>query len=148
MTETIRSATGQRECRLYRFYGWDPRTGYTTKTLIYVGETGRQPFERLMEHIDAQPWADTITSWEVDDEVFAGKPAVLAAETAAIRGERPLYNVKGNMANPVRVKPWEAVAQRHRRDDEAGRPRWVAPAGDVSRSAVRPQRRAASVIQL
>lgn len=125
MTQTYDPSVDTRDCRLYRFYGWDPRTNYTTKVLIYIGETVREPFERLMEHIDEQPWRDTITSWEVDDRVYAGKAEVLAAEAAAIRRERPLYNVRENMGNPCRVKPWEAEAQRHRRDDVAGKPRWV-----------------------
>jgi hypothetical protein len=126
-----------RECRLYRFYGWDPRTNYTTKTLIYIGETVRQPFERLMEHVGDKPWADTITSWEVDDRVFAGKGEVLAAEVAAIRSEQPLYNYEGNLANPHRVEIWRQEKQRHARDDAAGRRRWVKPVPRQRASSVR-----------
>lgn len=125
MTQTMPAGVDMRDCRLYRFWVRHPATG--RKVLGYVGETIRQPLTRLMEHIDAQPWADTITSWEVDDEVFAGKAQALRAEAAAIKAERPLYNIRENMGNPLRVKPWEAKAQRWARDDAAGKPRWVPP---------------------
>lgn len=128
MTATLPAVSDLRDCRLYRFYGWDPRTDYTTKTLIYVGETVRQPFERLMEHVGDQPWADTITSWEVDDRVFAGKGQVLAAEAAAIRDEKPVYNVRENGQNQRRVIPPDAIRQRRARDAAHGRARWVHPA--------------------
>lgn len=139
-----------RDCRLYRFYGLDPRTNYTTKTLLYIGETVRQPFDRLLEHLRDQPWFDTVTSWEVDDRVFAGKDAVLAAELAAIQAERPLYNVKGNEENRLRIRPWEAQAQRARRDAEAGRAPWTPPrretvAAPQRRAPRRPRRRVASL---
>lgn len=127
MTATMPASTDVRDCRLYRFYGWDPRTNYTTKTLIYIGETGRQPLERLLEHIYDKPWADTITSWEVDDRVFAGKRQVLEAEAAAIRAERPLYNMRGNEDNEDRIIPPVAIRQRRARDAERGRARWTHP---------------------
>jgi hypothetical protein len=115
------SGTDQRDCALYRFWVRHPTTGRIV--LGYVGETVRMPFVRLMEHIYDQPWADTIVRWEVDTTVYAGKVAVLAAEKAAIERERPLYNIEHNMGNPVRVKPWEAVAQRQARE-----PGWQPPA--------------------
>lgn len=103
--------TDTRTCSLYRFWVLDPATGYTTRVLGYVGETARIPFERLMEHVYAQPWADTIVGWEVDPTVYTGKAAVLAAEKAAVRRERPLYNVEWNMGNPDRIPPWKAERQ-------------------------------------
>lgn len=136
MTSTLPPRAQLQDCRLYRFWVTHPLTGEVV--LGYIGETVRQPFERLLEHLATQPWFDTVVRWEVDEQVFAGKPAVLAAEAAAIRAERPLYNVKENMGNPVRVKPWEAVAQRRRRDDEAGRPRWVQPADTGPRTSTKP----------
>jgi hypothetical protein len=114
-----------RDCRLYRFWVEHPVTG--EEVLGYVGETVRQPFARLMEHVDSQPWMDTVTRWERDPVVYPGKLAVLEAEAAAIRIERPLYNVKGNLDNPERVPPPLAIRQRRARDAEHGKPRWVHP---------------------
>jgi hypothetical protein len=125
----------QRDCRLYRFFVTDPRTNYTTKTLGYVGESVRLPFQRMMEHIYEQPWADTIVGWEVDATVYPGKAAVLAAEEAAIKAERPLYNVEHNRGNPRRVKPWDAERQ------AAERGRMLRP---QPRTTQRPQARATS----
>lgn len=125
MTQTMTADADTRDCHLYRFYVRHPLTGQ--RVLGYIGETVRQPFTRLMEHIGEQPWVDTILGWEVDSVTYPGKAAVLRAEAAAIRAERPLYNVKGNETNPCRVKPWDAKRQRWARDDEKGRPRWVPP---------------------
>lgn len=127
MTETMPRRADLRDCRRYRFYGWDPRTDYSTKTLIYIGETGRWPFERLMEHVADQPWADTITLWEVDDAIYPGKVAVVEAERQAIEDELPLYNYEFNLGNPHRVEIWRAKEQRWARDDAASRPRWRPP---------------------
>jgi hypothetical protein len=125
VTAVASQATDLRDCRLYRFWVRHPRTG--RRVLGYIGETVRLPFERLMEHVEDQPWADTVVAWEVDDRVFAGKDAVLAAEAAAIRAERPLYNFEENQQNRLRVPIPRAVEQRHARDDAAGRPRWIPP---------------------
>jgi hypothetical protein len=126
VTATIPQYVDLRDCRLYRFWVIHPLTGETV--LGYVGETVRQPFERLMEHVQDQPWIDTVVRWEIDDRVFTGKQAVLQAESAAIRAERPLYNVRGNESNPLRIPPPEAIRQRRARDLERRRPRWVHPA--------------------
>jgi hypothetical protein len=112
-----------RDCHLYRFWVRHPLTG--ERVLGYIGETARLPFERLMEHVMSQPWADTILAWEVDDRVYPGKQAVLEAEAAAIRSERPLYNYRENLDNPHRVEIWRAKEQRRVRDAARGRPRWV-----------------------
>lgn len=122
-----------RDCRLYRFWVEHPVTG--EEVLGYVGETVRQPFDRLMEHVGDKPWMDTVTRWERDSRVFAGKRAVLDAEAAAIRDERPLYNVKGNERNDERIPPPLAIRQRRARDLERDKPRWVHP---DDRDAVRP----------
>jgi len=114
------SGVDRRDCALYRFWVRHPVTGKVV--LGYVGETVRLPFVRLMEHIYDQPWADTIVRWEVESTVYPGKAAVLAAEKAAIERERPLYNIEHNMGNPLRVKPWEAVAHRQARE-----PGWQPP---------------------
>lgn len=137
MTSVLPTPTDTRDCHLYRFWVRHPLTG--RRVLGYVGETVRQPFVRLMEHIGDQPWADTILGWEVDEVVYTGKAAVLEAEAAAIRAERPLYNYRENLDNPLRVEIWRAKEQRRARDDAGGRPRWVKP--------VPAQRSPASTIQ-
>jgi hypothetical protein len=114
-----------RTCRLYRFYVEHPLTG--EEVLGYVGETIREPFERLMEHVQSQPWIDTVTRWEKDPRVFASKRDVLKAEAAAIRAERPLYNVIGNEHNDDRIIPPDAIRQRRARDAQQVQPRWVHP---------------------
>lgn len=118
--------TAHRPCSLYRIYVLDPRTNYTTVTLGYIGETGRMPFTRFIEHLYEQPWGDTIVGHpEVDPRVFAGKDAVLAAERAAVEAEHPLFNIEFNMGNPDRIRPWEAHEQRRRREAAKGNPDWV-----------------------
>ncbi|MGX6605682.1 hypothetical protein ACWKSP_26640 [Micromonosporaceae bacterium Da 78-11] len=111
-----------------------PITG--EEVLGYVGETVRIPFARLMEHMDIQPWIDTVTRWERDPRVFAGKQAVLDAEAAAIRAEKPLYNVRGNETNRDRIIPPDAIRQRRARDAAANAARWVHP-DDRTPAAVR-----------
>lgn len=125
MTTVEPAGLNVRECRLYRFYVEHPLTGQ--EVLGYVGETIREPFERLLEHVRDQPWIDTVTRWERDPRVFGSKAEVLAAEAAAIAAERPLYNVLGNEGNPLRIPPPEAIRQRRQRDLEQGRPRWQHP---------------------
>jgi hypothetical protein len=134
-------------CALYRFKVRDPGDGYRTRRLGYVGETARFPLARLMEHIAQQPWADTIVSWEVDDTDFAGKDAVLAAEEAAIKAEKPLYNVEHNLANPDRITRQRAAEQRRERSRRRARDEspWVPatgpnPAGSPVRNRPRPSR--------
>lgn len=140
MTLPPQTNNGQRECALYRFWVLHPETGQ--RVLGYIGETARMPFQRLMEHIYQQPWADTIVAWEVDSTVYPSKAAVLAAERAAILAERPLYNIEGNRGNPDRVPPWTAVEHRQRRE-----PGWQPPVKGVPRiprqRAPRPARRPA-----
>lgn len=126
MTHALPSAVDVRDCRLYRFWVRDPDTG--ERVFGYLGETVRQPLARLVEHLNSQPWADTIIGWEVDDRVFAGKDAVLAAERAAVEAELPLYNDEWNRGNPHRIDLEQARLQRWARDDAAGKPRWAPPA--------------------
>lgn len=143
------TVSGQRDCALYRFWVRHPETG--GRALGYVGETGRLPFQRLMEHIYQQPWADTIVAWEVDPVTFSDKTSVLAAERRAIETELPLYNVDGNLANPGRIPPGRAVLQRQARD-----PGWMQPQRNVRvprqraprAAGPRPARRAAPPSQL
>ncbi len=136
MTSTPPRPEALRECRLYRFWITHPVTG--KRVLGYIGETGRLPFERLMEHVMSQPWADTILAWEVDPVTYWGKQAVLVAERAAIEAERPIYNYRENLSNPQRVEIWRAKEQRWARDDRLGRPRWVDPVKGGRRPAAAP----------
>ncbi len=125
LTRPYLSGAEQRDCRLYRIYGLDPRTGYKTTTLIYIGETGREPFVRFVEHLYEQPFGDTIVGLpQVDPRVFGSKAQVWAAERAAIEAERPLYNYEWNLNNPRRIPIPVAREQRWARDRAAGRPQW------------------------
>jgi hypothetical protein len=125
------SSVDLRDCRLYRFWVEHPVTG--EEVLGYIGETVRQPVERMMEHLRDQPWFDTVTRWERDPQIFVGKPAVLEAERQAIRAEKPLYNVRENERNEERIPPPLAIRQRRARDAQRNAPRWVHPAdrGDL-----------------
>ena len=125
-----------RECALYRFWVRHPVTG--KRVLGYIGETVRMPLVRLLEHVNEQPWSDTILAWEVDPGVYRGKPAVLAAEKAAIESERPLYNYEHNLGNPDRVEVWRAREQRLARD-----PHWRPAKG----TRVPRQRATAAVVE-
>ena len=125
MTATMPPGVDVRDCRLYRFWVEHPVTG--EEVVGYIGETVRQPFERLMEHVKDQPWIDTVIRWERDPVVYAGKQHVLEAEAAAIRAEHPLYNVRGNEQNDDRIIPPVAIRQRRARDAQRGRARWVHP---------------------
>ncbi len=139
MTSTLPRNPDVRECRLYRYWVAHPVTG--ERVLGYIGETGRLPFARLMEHVMSQPWADTTLAWEVDPTVYWGKRAVLVAERAAIEAERPLYNDRHNDANPRWVDYDAQVLQRHARDRAQGFPPWQPGARQVRRRTGRPSRR-------
>jgi hypothetical protein len=111
----------RRECALYRIRVLDPRTNYKTVTLGYIGETGRMPFTRFMEHLYDQPWGDTIVGHpEVDPRVFSGKAEVLAAEEEAVKAERPLYNIEWQKGAPHQIPQWTAREQREARDRAKG----------------------------
>lgn len=136
-----------RDCRLYRFRVYHPDDmglpAESRRVVIgYIGETVRQPLARLLEHLYDQPWADTIVGWDVDPRVFAGKKAVLRAESIAIYTKRPLYNVEQNTGNGDRIPPPLAIRQRRARDAvKQDAPRWVHPDDRVGE---RPARRAAA----
>jgi hypothetical protein len=77
--------TNVRVYRLYRFYDFEGR-------LLYIGQTGRRPLARLIEHLYEQQWAHEIARWEVDPRVWHSEVEVLAAEEAAIKVEKPIRN--------------------------------------------------------
>jgi hypothetical protein len=103
----------------------------------YVGQTRQQIWEREDQHREDKPWSDTIVGDYFQDPITGRiyQAVVLAEgewddaeldarELSYIRSLLPLYNIVGNMANPCRVKPWDAKKQRHLRDRAAGRPLW------------------------
>lgn len=117
----------RRDCALYRVMVVHPVTGKVV--LGYIGETGRMPFTRFMEHLYDQPWGDTIVGHpHVDPRVFAGKAQVLAAEQAAVIAEKPLYNIKYQKGAPHQIPQWTAREQRAERDRRRGAatPDWAA----------------------
>lgn len=144
-------------CHVYWIYVWDPRTNFTTLTLGYVGETAQNPPEkRFLGHLDDKPWADTVPYRDpvealakgtlvISQQSYPCKADVVAAETAAIVRDRPLYNYRGNEANPDRVPMWQQGHDRDARDVANGVPvgqRWsdLAPA--------RPQRQTVRTLRL
>lgn len=133
----------RRDCALYRIMVVHPVTGKIV--LGYIGETGRMPFTRFMEHLYDQPWGDTIVGHpHVDPRVFAGKAAVLAAEEAAVLAEKPLYNIEWQKGAVHAIPQWTAREQRAERDRQRGTitPDWAAKG--ASAPTVRPQHAAAS----
>ncbi len=119
-------------CHLYWIYVWDPRTNFTTLTLGYVGESN-DPLARFYEHLDEQPWSDTIPDTNPDealasgilvvsDEVYPDKLAAWLAEEAAVLRDRPLYNYEYNLSNPDRIPVYAARAARAERDAANGIP--------------------------
>ncbi len=122
-----------RDCKLYRFKCWHPDDMHLPvaqrRILLkaYFGETGREPFARLLEHIRDQPWGDTMAGWDVIGE-YSSKTAVLEAEREAIEREQPTYNVEWNGGNRYRIPPPQAIRQRRARDAaNPHRPPWVHP---------------------
>ena len=77
---------------LYRFFGADD-------TLLYIGITC-DPGSRWTKHAEERPWWCEVS--RVTLETFDTRDAVLAAEAAAIRTERPRYN---QQHNGTRVAP-------------------------------------------
>lgn len=91
--------------RLYRFY--DERGA-----LLYVGQTGRMPLHRAVEHLREQSWAGEVATWQLDPRVWGSVDEVLDAERRAIRAEQPRYNVVHNGRNPHRVPVARTPRQR------------------------------------
>ncbi len=130
-------------CRLYRINGPHPDNARTVhdpdprvvfpapRRLVYVGECvdtdRRSPRDRWAEHLDLQPWGDTIPTRAydaaiadgtlvVDDVIYPTKRAVKRAEQAAIMTGQPLYNWVHNQLNRHQIPKWTAIAQRAERD--------------------------------
>jgi hypothetical protein len=73
------------ETTLYRLFDQDGE-------LLYVGISGRW-VRRLASHAARQGWWDDVAS--VTRQPFPSRSEALEAEAAAIRQERPRYNVQG-----------------------------------------------------
>lgn len=109
----------------------------------YVGQTARDPYVRLAEHRETQPWADLIVHPEII-VVWAGRQVLQSQldtmERWYIRNGvphpdgtgsyRPRYNIEHNMDNSARTLPWTAIAQRQDRD-----PLYRAPSRPLRRTA-------------
>lgn len=84
---------------VYRMYDADLH-------LLYVG-CSTNLMQRVSGHRSTVPWwpdVDTITV-----EHFADRSSALAAETVAIRDERPLHNVRGLATQSATAKPQPAA---------------------------------------
>lgn len=123
-------------CRVYLIFGPHPVLGY--RTLLYVGECvdtpRRGPRDRFAEHLEDQPWGDTVPhrTYEaalaagtlvVSTEVYATKRKARVAERDAIIAGQPLYNWKCNELNPIQIPRWDQETQRAERDQHRGIPK-------------------------
>lgn len=104
---------------------WDPLAITTGREYPgYVGKTQRHdPAVRWREHVEGtedkgpQPWADTITRWDLLYTSQRVPGVVLGVlEWWHIKTQRPLYNQRMNTRNTRMITPLEALAQRDTRD--------------------------------
>jgi hypothetical protein len=115
----VRSPAGVRrpvgEWRIYRWWGYlPPESGLWRRflawllggwqQLLYLGQTGRQPIVRALEHAIDKSWCADALTLEIDPRVWRSEADVLAYEGAAIRRERPVHNVAHNGNNPGAVR--------------------------------------------
>jgi hypothetical protein len=99
-------------CR--KHLGWGTHFGY-------VGVTNR-PDLRDLQHRADKPWADLIMKRHMIPLGVMPRLVAEALETVLIRVTLPVYNVKHNMGNPRRIKPYAAKQQRWARDGAAQSP--------------------------
>lgn len=92
----------------------------------YIGQTRRTLAEREREHRGDKPWSDLIVgSFRV---IWSGDPTddeLDAIERKLIIDRLPRYNIEHQKGALHAVPKWDQLSQRHERDDELGRPRWV-----------------------
>lgn len=85
---------------LYRLYDADG-------VVLYIGIAGN-PGKRFEQHAKDKAWWSQVSTIRLDH--YAGRALALAAETAAIRSERPRHNIVGLPTGPVAVEsndgPW------------------------------------------
>ena len=88
----------------------------------YVGKTRRRLETRVAEHMESQPWSDTVVAcpgtvahvlWESPNVSGLG---LALREWWFIRTRRPLYNHTHNLSNGRRIPKHEAAKQRARRE--------------------------------
>jgi hypothetical protein len=98
------TALEQRPHALYRFFG---KAG----VLLYVGITASLP-TRLSNHRGDKPWWTEVVDIKIAH--YGNRVEVLAAEAAAIKAEKPVWNVKHNRgsASPPRSKRSLSAAER------------------------------------
>jgi hypothetical protein len=114
----------------------DPETGDVI--LGYVGKTTRSLAEREREHRGDKPWSDLIVGsirplWE-------GNPTpdeLSQLEDGYIDDLKPRYNVAGQKGEPWAMPVVVQIAQRHQRDQAAGRELWLPV--DVYHGGKRPE---------
>lgn len=89
---------------LYRFFDEDG-------ALLYIG-ISESPLVRLDAHASTQPWWGHVRS--ATFEHFGTRQEVLDAEVAAIRDERPAFNVEhnGDPRLSERLQAWDQRMQR------------------------------------
>jgi len=91
---------------LYRYY--DKR-----KTLLYIGISGRLP-RRVIGHAKESSWMEFAASSTV--EGFPSRSEAAAAEVAAIKAERPLFNQKHNNTPEARRRLIDYLVKQKRLD--------------------------------
>jgi len=114
----------RRPGRIYLADTLDPETGQIE--CGYVGQTRRTIAEREAEHRGNQPWGDLIVGsfrlvWEgepTDDELDA-------IEKQYTDRHRPRYSIEYQSGASWVTPKKAALAQRHARDRQLGRPLWV-----------------------
>lgn len=76
--------------------------------LLYIGITEqtdeRVAVARWAEHLKEKDWSPDIATWERDRKVYRSETAARKVERAAIKGERPIWNVVHNQNNPRAVR--------------------------------------------
>ena len=80
----------------------------------YIGQTVRDPYVRLAEHVEDKEWAGWIVGVNVLWTGTCTQAQLDEIERRAIVTYKPLYNIEHNMTNPRRIKPWEVKRRRVR----------------------------------
>jgi hypothetical protein len=112
---TRKPANGRRTGIVYGIRVIHPLTGQIV--LGYVGQTRQRLRAREGQHRDDQPWSDTIVGEAfVIAQGMWNKAELDWYEQVCIQRMLPLYNIDHNRANPYRIKPWDAIAQRQARE--------------------------------
>jgi hypothetical protein len=95
--------------------------------VAYVGKSRRPRGVRTDEHREDKAWGDLIVGEVVLWEGECSDGRLHDKEMSLIKEVKPLYNWEGQEAAAHYVPYRVTYAERHARDDAAGRPRWVDP---------------------